>query len=119
MTYAAVHDLVARLQARTGIEFTLRMLRHTRATELIRSGMAIEVVARLLTHSSSTTTSQTYVHLDVADIRDALRRAGWDDHGTTQVSQPTPAARSRLRPTITGGIGEEVPPGNANWPTRP
>ncbi len=53
MTYAAVHDLV-------------------------RSGVAIEVVARLLTHRSSTTTSQTYVHLDVADVRAALRRCGWD-----------------------------------------
>jgi integrase/recombinase XerD len=78
MTYAAVHKLVARLQARTGVEFTLHMLRHTRATELIRSGMAIEVVARLLTHRSSTTTSQTYVHLDLVDVREALRRAGWD-----------------------------------------
>jgi hypothetical protein len=55
------------------------MLRHTHATELIRSGVAIEVVARLLTHQSSTTTSQTYVHLDVADVRAALHRAGvWD-----------------------------------------
>ena len=77
MTYAAVHKLVGRLQARSGVDFTLHMLRHTRATELIRSGMAIEVVARLLTHSSSTTTSQTYVHLDAGDVRDALRRAGW------------------------------------------
>jgi len=78
LTYAGVHKLVGRPQARSGVDFTLHMLRHTRATELIRSGMAIEVVARLLTHSSSTTTSQTYVHLDVADIRDALVRAGWD-----------------------------------------
>lgn len=80
MSYAAVHKLVARLQVRTGIDFTLHMLRHTRATELVRSGMAIEVVARLLTHRSSTTTSQTYVHLDIADVREALRRTGgWDD----------------------------------------
>ena len=56
------------------------MLRHTHATELIRSGVAIEVVARLLTHQSSTTTSQIYVHLDVADVRAALQRAGvWDE----------------------------------------
>jgi integrase len=79
MTYDAVHKLVARLQARSGVDFTLHMLRHTRATELIRSGMAIEVVARLLTHRSSTTTSQIYVHLDVADVREALRRAGWNE----------------------------------------
>ena len=38
MTYAAVHQLVGRIRARTGVEFTLHMLRHTHATELIRSG---------------------------------------------------------------------------------
>ncbi len=76
LTYAAVHKLVGRIRACTGIEFTLHMLRHTHATELIRSGVAIEVVARLLTHRSSTTTSQIYVHLDVADVRAALQRAG-------------------------------------------
>jgi integrase/recombinase XerD len=80
MTYAAVHQLVGRIRARTGVDFTLHMLRHTHATELIRSGVAIEVVARLLTHQSSTTTSQIYVHLDVADVRAALQRAGvWDN----------------------------------------
>ena len=79
MTYSAVHDLVGQTQARTGVEFTLHMLRHTHATELVRSGMHIEVVARLLTHRSSATTSQTYVHLEVEDIRAALVRAGiWD-----------------------------------------
>jgi integrase len=80
MTYAAVHELVGRVRARVGFDFTLHMLRHTHATGLIRSGVAIEVVARLLTHQSSTTTSQTYVHLDVADVRAALHRAGvWDE----------------------------------------
>jgi integrase/recombinase XerD len=76
MTYASVHQLVGRIRARTGVEFTPHMLRHTHATELIRSGVAIEVVARLLTHQSSTTTSQIYVHLDAADVRAALQRAG-------------------------------------------
>jgi integrase/recombinase XerD len=76
MTYASVHQLVGRIRARTGVEFTPHMLRHTHATDLIRSGVAIEVVARLLTHQSSTTTSQIYVHLDAADVRAALQRAG-------------------------------------------
>jgi len=80
LTYAAVHRLIARIRARTGIDFTVHMLRHTHATELIRSGVAIDVVARLLTHRSSTTTSQTYVHLDVNDARAALQRAGvWNE----------------------------------------
>jgi integrase/recombinase XerD len=84
MTYATVHQLIARVRAATGIEFTAHMFRHTHATELIRSGVAIEVVAQLLTHRSSTTTSQTYIHLDVADTRDALRRAGvWDQTKAT------------------------------------
>jgi integrase len=79
MTYATVHELVGRVRARTGVDFTLHMFRHTHATELIRSGVAIEVVAKLLTHRSSTTASQTYVHLDVADAREALERAGvWE-----------------------------------------
>jgi len=76
LTYPAVHEMVAGIRSRTGIEFTVHMLRHTHATELIRSGVAMEVVARLLTHRSSTTTSQTYVHLDVTDVRHELQRAG-------------------------------------------
>ena len=61
------------------------MLRHTHATELIRRGVPIEVVARLLTHRSSTTTSQTYIHLDAADVREALVRAGvWDQAGSAR-----------------------------------
>ena len=50
------------------------------ATDMVRRGVPIEVVAKLLTHRSSTTTSQTYVHLKAADIRDALDRVGvWND----------------------------------------
>jgi integrase len=79
LTYAAVHKMVDQIRAATGVGFTLHMLRHTHATELIRSGVAIEVVARLLTHRSSVTTSQIYVHLDAVDVREALHRAGvWD-----------------------------------------
>ena len=80
MTYPAVHQLIGRIAARTGIGFTAHMLRHSHATGMVRRGVPIEVVARLLTHTSSTTTSQTYVHLDAADIREALRRSGvWQE----------------------------------------
>ena len=76
LRYDTVAKLVARLQTRTGIAFTPHMLRHSRATELIRSGVAIEVVSKMLTHRSVTTTSDTYVHLDVDDLRRELVRAG-------------------------------------------
>ncbi|HRC12026.1 MAG TPA: tyrosine-type recombinase/integrase [Dermatophilaceae bacterium] len=79
LRYQAVHQLVRKLRARTGIEFTLHMLRHSRATDLLRRGVGVEVVARLLTHRSSTTTSQTYIHLDVEDLRSELGRCGvWE-----------------------------------------
>lgn len=79
LRYQAVHKLVVRLRARAGIEFTLHMLRHSRATDLLRNGVNVEVVARLLTHRCSTTTSQTYVHLDAEDLRAELSRCGiWE-----------------------------------------
>lgn len=79
LRYQAVAKLVARLRARTGISFTPHMLRHSRATELIRGGVPIEVVSKLLTHRLVTTTSDAYVHLDVEDLRAELLRAGaWD-----------------------------------------
>ena len=61
-----------RLRARTGINFTVHMLRHSCAPELVRGGVPIEVVRRLLTHRSSATTSQIYVHLRAGDVRHSL-----------------------------------------------
>lgn len=80
LKYQAVHKLVYRLRRRTGIDFTVHMLRHSRATDLLRHGVDVEVVARLLTHRSSTTTSQTYIHLDVEDLRAELTEHGaWSE----------------------------------------
>jgi integrase len=82
LRYEAVAKLVGRLRVRTGIEFTPHMLRHSRATALIRGGVPIEVVSKLLTHRSVTTTSDAYVHLDVEDLRAELVRAGaWSAEG--------------------------------------
>ena len=79
LRYQAVAKLVGRLRARSGVRFTPHMLRHSRATELIRAGVPIEVVSKLLTHRSVTTTSDAYVHLDVEDLRAELVRAGaWE-----------------------------------------
>lgn len=82
LRYQAVAKLVARLRARTGIVFTPHLLRHARATELIRAGVPIEVVSRLLTHASVATTSETYLHLSVEDVRAELIRSGvWQRSG--------------------------------------
>ena len=47
-TYAAVYDLVRRLRRRTGVEFDPHWIRHTAATRMLRDGISIEVVAKLL-----------------------------------------------------------------------
>jgi integrase len=79
LRYQAVAKLVARLRAATGVAFSPHLLRHTRATELIRGGVPIEIVSKMLTHRSVATTSDTYLHLSVEDVRAELVRAGvWD-----------------------------------------
>jgi integrase len=79
LRYQAVAKLVARLRAATGVAFSPHLLRHTRATELVRGGVPIGIVSKMLTHRSVATTSEIYLHLSVEDVRAELVRAGvWD-----------------------------------------
>jgi site-specific recombinase XerD len=77
LTYPAVYDLVRRLRRRTGIEFDPHWYRHTAATRMLRDGVPIEVVSKLLGHADITTTVNVYGHLTAADARKALEEAGW------------------------------------------
>ncbi len=76
-TYAAVYDLVLRLRERTGLDFDPHWCRHAFATRSLRDGVPVEVVSRLLGHSSITTTVSVYGHLTAEDPRNALEAAGW------------------------------------------
>jgi integrase/recombinase XerD len=76
-SYQAAYDLVLRLRARTGIAFDPHWFRHSAATRWLRDGVSIEVVSKLLGHSSVTTTSAVYGHLTAEDARAALEKAGW------------------------------------------
>ena len=51
--------------------------RHSAATRWLRDGVPVEVVSKLLGHSSVTVTSAVYGHLTVEDARAALEKAGW------------------------------------------
>ena len=82
--YSSVNDLVGRLRRRSGVHFTPHAFRHTYATELLRRGVAVEIVQALLGHSSVTTTSETYAHIKVEDARAALDRVGWFQPGNGQ-----------------------------------
>jgi integrase/recombinase XerD len=76
-SYPAVYDLVMRLRAKTGIDFDPHWFRHSMATRLLRDGAPVEVVSKLLGHSSVTITVAVYGHLTAEDARVALEKAGW------------------------------------------
>ncbi len=75
LTYSAVYDLVRRLRRRTDIDFDPHWLRHTAATRMLRDGIGLEVVAKLLGHANVTVTAATYGHLNVEDARKAMEHA--------------------------------------------
>jgi integrase/recombinase XerD len=76
-SYPAVYDLVLRLRAKTGIDFDPHWFRHSMATRMLRDGTPVEVVSKLLGHSSVTITLAIYGHLTAEDARAALEKAGW------------------------------------------
>jgi len=77
LSYDAAHSRWEKYCAAAGTEIGIHQLRHAHATELINSGVSIEVVRRRLGHASTETT-QAYAQLadKVADteIRAARRR---------------------------------------------
>lgn len=77
LAYPAVYDLVRRLRRSTGIDFDPHWWRHTAATRMLRDGVPIEVVSKVLGHASITTTLSVYGHLSVEDARSVLEKAGW------------------------------------------
>jgi hypothetical protein len=104
MTYPAVHQLIGRIAARTGISFTARMLRHSHATGMVCQGVPIEVVARLLTpplpsdHQPDLCPSQRGRHPGGAvSGRSVAEGAG------CPVNYPVPAAEGKPRLQVVAG----------------
>jgi integrase/recombinase XerD len=77
LAYPAVYDLVVRLRKRAGVDFDPHWFRHSMATRMLRDGVPVEVVSKLLGHGSVTTTLSVYGHLTAEDARRALEAAGW------------------------------------------
>src|SRR5713226_9189976 len=63
LSYPAVYDLVVRLRRRTGLRFGPHWCRHSCATRMLRDGVPLEVVSKILGHASVATTSAVYGHL--------------------------------------------------------
>jgi len=71
-------------------------LRHTAATLMLRAGVDPHRVQRVLRHASVTTTTGTYAHLAIEDLRDAVSKIG------RQPPEPSPFA-DRLRTSLGNG----------------
>jgi integrase len=73
ISYETVIDLFRRLGRATGVPVHPHLLRHTHATELIRSGMDAAYVQKRLGHADIQTTINTYVHLTHEDLKQAYQ----------------------------------------------
>jgi integrase/recombinase XerD len=76
LDYQCVQALFIRLKAKTGIEATPHMLRHTNITELWKTGeMRPETLQKRAGHAHIQTTIQMYVHPSEEDIRKDWEKA--------------------------------------------
>lgn len=71
----------------------LHDMRHTTATLLLRAGVPLHQVQRILRHASSETTAGTYAHLVTPDLRRAMEAL---ETGTFQAQAPTASTTGRL-----------------------
>ena len=68
-------------------------LRHSTATLLLKEGVPLAVVQKVLRHSDPKLTSEIYGHLELADVRRGLERL---DFGPSTLPAPAVAPRARL-----------------------
>jgi integrase len=66
-------DAFNRAVRKAGIDFTFHSLRHTFASQLVRNGVDLYVVQKLLGHASAKMT-QRYVHLREDMLTDAIKK---------------------------------------------
>jgi integrase len=72
-------------------------LRHTTATLLLKEGVPLAVVQRIMRHSDPELTAETYGHLDLDDMRRGLDRLTFEDGAPTPTA-PGPAPVLRVLP---------------------
>ncbi|MDX3634464.1 site-specific integrase [Streptomyces europaeiscabiei] len=73
MTYSNSKQIVERIGERCGFRARPHMMRHTAATQWIRSGVSPDVVQTLLGHVSSASTA-VYLHAQDEELRAAVER---------------------------------------------
>jgi len=72
-----INRVVKRLAEKAGIgkNISPHTLRHTAATRMLKKGVNIRAVQKILGHKSLTTT-QGYIHLTIDDLKEEIKRSG-------------------------------------------
>ena len=71
-------------------------LRHTTATLLLKEGVSLAVVSKLLRHSDPAITLGTYGHLDIDDLREAVDRLPFGPANGPAASDDAPGSGPQL-----------------------
>lgn len=74
LSYGAVKNVFIHLSKKVGINIRPHMLRHTHATELVRSGWDASFVQKRLGHAHVQTTIDTYLHINQDDLKRAFQQ---------------------------------------------
>ena len=99
-------------------------LRHTAATLMLRAGVDAHRVQRILRHASVTTTTGTYGHLALEDLRDAVARIGpknpapFADRLLTDRRRALPASEPPENFTSAAETLQSEPPGDRTQDPR-
>ncbi|WP_290705228.1 tyrosine-type recombinase/integrase [Gordonia sp. UBA5067] len=90
LTYSAFEAALRQLVARTGVDVTAHMFRHTVASEVVASS-GVAAARELLGHRHIATTVDTYAHVDRQALVDAV--AGVERHARVAARAAAEAAR--------------------------
>jgi integrase/recombinase XerD len=82
MKLHALNELFVRLSRRVGVAVTPHMLRHTFGTEAAKA-TSLDVIAELLGHADLRST-QTYLHPNTRQLRDAIEAGALSQHLATE-----------------------------------
>lgn len=104
LTYDTVNNIVDSVAKRAGVKVHPHQLRHHYATRLVRAGVNVFALQKLLGHASVSTT-QRYVSMDLSDIAEAARLDPRNNGGIRIVAQDLedgtgPRAVSGHRPAL-------------------
>ncbi|MDP9411198.1 MAG: tyrosine-type recombinase/integrase [Chloroflexota bacterium] len=100
LTPNGIYSLFQRIQRETGLAIHPHQIRHTAATEMVRSNADLHTVKRILGHADLSTTER-YLSLSYDDLK--AKHAAASPFERLRPGMPEPAKPKRRRLTLAGG----------------